>query len=104
MHDRLIKPMPAGFDKFVRMQAGYFLCKTRAACNRANTIDEILLYPISVALPLDVRQAMLEVNRTRLAVQTRSAPIPQFKSKDIGRGADFEDHAVAARAMNRSCR
>src|SRR5437868_13288724 len=47
---------------------------------------------------------MIKVNGTGFSIQARSAPIPQLEGENVRSGADFQDHAVAARAVNGSGR
>src|SRR2546430_1676343 len=44
------------------------------------------------------------MNGAWLAVEARSAPVPQLEGEDVWGGADFQNHAVTARTVNRSSR
>src|SRR5437879_4045050 len=100
--DGAIEPMSSRFDELARVQASSFFFPPGADGNWTNAIDEVFLYPIAVTVPLNVGQTVFEMNGTRLAIQSRPAPIPELESEDVRRGADFQNHAVAAGAVNRS--
>ena len=48
--------------------------------------------------------AVLEVDRARLAIEPETPPVPQLEGEDVGRGADFQHHGVRPAAMHRAGR
>src|SRR2546423_13045824 len=49
---------------------------------------------------MNVREAVLEVNRSGLAVEPKPLPIPQLEGEDVGRRADLQHDVVLAGAVN----
>ena len=90
----LIKPMTPGFDKLAFMQSSALFRPALAGRNLLDARDEIIPHPICRAVPLNICLAVIDMNRTRLVVQSYAVPVPQLKSKNVGRRADFEHHAV----------
>ena len=82
--------MAAGLNKFPGMQASAFFRRMIVAGQDLNFIDERGFDPFGVAIPLNVGEAVLQVDWTWEVVESRTAPIPELESKDVRRGADFE--------------
>ena len=68
--------------------------------NRFDAIDERAAHPFGRSIPLDVGHTVLEMDGPGLSIEAEAAPVPQLEGEDVGRGADFEHHAVFAGAMN----
>src|SRR5215469_9663170 len=96
--------MAAGLDKFQFVQSGAFFPPAIAAGNQFDSIDQLALYPVGLALPLNVGGPVLEMNRTRLAVESHASPVPHFKRENVGRGADFQYQRVRSGTMHGSGR
>src|SRR6185437_6435733 len=95
------EPVAARLDEFKRVQAGALLAPAVAGGNGLDLVDERAAHPVRRAVPLDIGRAMLQMNGARASVEAEAAPIPQLEGEDVGRGADFQNHAVAARAVDR---
>src|ERR1019366_8888599 len=65
------EPMSSRLDEFALVQSGAFLAPAVTAAERFKTVDEIALCPVRGSLPLDVRQAVLEMNRARTTDWTK---------------------------------
>ena len=96
------EPVAAGFDELALVQASAFFAPARTAGDGFKAVNQVALHPVRRAIPLDVRRTMIEVDGTRTAVQSEPAPVPEFEGEDVGSGADFEHHAVFARAVHRA--
>ena len=104
MRHGLREPMAPGLDEFALVQAGALLAPAVAAGDRFDAVDQIVLRPFGRAVPLDIGEAMFEMDRPRLAVETEPTPIPHLEGENIGRGADFQHHEFRAAAMHRAGR
>ena len=99
MH-RDTKPVTARLNKFERMQAGAFFAPAFSRGYGHLLVDKMFAHPLGGAVPLDVLEAMLQIDRTRAAIQAQAPPIPQLEGEDVGRCANLQDHAVTARAVD----
>src|SRR5580692_11118317 len=94
------KPVPARFNEFQFVKSCALLSPTGAFAHRFNPVDQILPDPIRVAVPNDVRQPMIEMNRSWQTVQAEPPPVPQLERENIRGCAYLKNHAVSARAMD----
>jgi hypothetical protein len=94
--------MPSRIDKFQFVQSGPFLDPTLAPADPLDSIRQILSHPFCVPIPLKVGGAVLQVNRAGAAIQSGPAPTPSLEGKDVRRRADFQNHAVRARTVDRA--
>ena len=68
--------MAAGLDELPLVQAGMFFAPAVAGPGFGDAVDQVLFDPARGAVPLDVGQAVLQMNGARLAVQTQAGPSP----------------------------
>src|SRR5580698_2078967 len=104
MRNRSGEPVPPRLDEFPLMQAGALFAPALAVDNKRRLPDEIFLHPLGAAVPLNVREAVIEVNGPWKAVEPKPSPIPQLERENVRRGADFKEHALRARAVNSASR
>src|ERR1039457_4429041 len=102
--DRGGEPVPPGLDEFAFVEPGALLAPARAFGDRINNLDQIFLDPLGCPVPLDISKPMLEMDGAWGAVHAEPSPVPHFKGEDIRGRADFEHHAVLARAVRSSGR
>ena len=94
MFNRFREPMPPSLDEFPLVEPGAFFTPAVALRDKLNAIYQVLLDPIGCAVPLDVVDSVLKVNRPGPAVQPKTTPIPHLKGEDIRSRTDLEDHTV----------
>ena len=95
----LSKPVATCFNEFPLVQTGSLLAPSISLLNRSDPVYKVLLHPTSRPIPLNVVDAMLQVNRSWKAIESQSPPVPHFESKDVWRRADLEHHAVSPGAV-----
>lgn len=91
---RTCEPVSARFDKLQLVKSSALLSPSWAFRNWLYLIDQVLSDPSGVAIPGDVHQPVVDVNRPWQAIQTKPVPIPQLERKYVGSGTNFKDHAV----------
>src|SRR3984893_18315640 len=102
--DRGSEPVPPRLDEFTFVEPGALFAPAGAFGEGINNLDQILLDPRCCPVPLDVSKPMLEMDWAWGAVQAEPSPVPHFEGEDIRGRADFEHHAVLARAVRSSGR
>ena len=100
VRDRSCEPVPPGFNELEFMQARAFFAPAGSLPKSLDTIHQVAPGPIGVPLPLYVREAMIQVNRTRLAVKAQPTPVPHLKGEDVRGGADLKHHRLGAAAVD----
>src|SRR4029077_14168230 len=91
---------PSCFNKFQFMQSCFFFYPSLTFIHHLNGIDQFFFFPISFPAPINYCLSMFDVDGSWLAIKSHAPPIPQFESEDVRSGADLENHAVGAGAMN----
>ena len=71
----------------------------RSSANRPlsrelNLVDEVFFHPLRLAIRLQHRATMANIDRSWLPVESHSAPVPELERKDVGRGTDLEHHRI----------
>src|ERR1700686_4885947 len=94
------KPVPPCFNEFQFVKSCALLVPTGAFAHWFNPVDQILPDPIRVAVPNDVRQPVIEMNRSWQTVQAEPPPVPQLEGENIWGCTYLKNHAVSARAMD----
>ena len=64
VRDRRFEPVPSRFDKLPLMQPGTLLFPARTLADGFRTIHQVLPHPLGVAIPLDVRCTVFQVDGT----------------------------------------
>ena len=100
MRDGSGKPAAARLNEFTCMKTGPFFGPMVVLGEDLSLIDERSFYPVRIAIPLYVGEAVLKVDGTWLVVESKAAPIPELESEDVRRGADFEHDTISAGAVN----
>ena len=90
------EPVSTRFDKLQLVKSRPLFSPSWAFRDWFYLIDQVLLDPIGVAIPGDVHQPVVEMNRPRQPIHAYSLPIPQLEREDIWSGANFKDHTVFA--------
>src|SRR5579871_1261779 len=85
-----VKPVAACFDELQRVQPCTLLAPAFAIGHGHHGVDEFSLGPLCVALPGDIGKAVIDVDRTRLAVEPQPTPVPEFEGVNVGGGADLQ--------------
>ncbi|SUX59190.1 Uncharacterised protein [Citrobacter amalonaticus] len=70
------KPVTAGFDKLTFVHPGSFFPPAVPFSNGLNTVDQIVLNPLCIALPVNDLLTVVKMDRTRQSVQTQTPPSP----------------------------
>ena len=96
--------VPTRLDELVGMQASPLFLDVFLFMKHLEMVRDFCFHEGRCTFPLDDVLASLYIDGTRFAVESESSPVPQLEGEDAGRRADFEHHAVCARAMNRACR
>ena len=99
MGDSPGEPVTTGFEELLLVQACLFFDPAGAGGDGGDRVDEFPFSPIGITEPLDVAQAVFEVDGARLAVEAEAVPVPELEGKDVGGGADLEHHGARARAV-----
>jgi len=97
--NRCREPMTTCFDELARMQAGALFAPTEPLPYWLDRVDQPTFHPFRWAIPLEVGETVIEMNRSRFSIEPEPAPIPHFEGEDVGSRRDFEDHAVLAGTM-----
>lgn len=63
--DRCRKPMATRFDKFAFVHSGSFFPPTLPFSKGFNTVDEVVVHPLRVALPVNNLLTVIQMHRTR---------------------------------------
>src|SRR6185437_12072389 len=71
------EPMASSLNELELMQACALFSPAVAGSYRNELIDQVCFHPIGSAIPLDVALPMLQVNRSRVTIQSHPTPVPQ---------------------------
>jgi len=96
--------VPTRLDEFGLMEPSNLFMDAGGARDRADWIDEVCSDPFRGAVPLNIREAVLEVDWPWPAVKTKAPPIPQLEYEDVRSRTDLEDDIVLARTVDGTCR
>src|SRR5260370_19025217 len=73
---RTCEPVSARFDKLQLVKSSALLPPSWTFRNRFYLIDQVFSDPIGVAIPGDVHQPVIDMNRPWQTIQTKAVPIP----------------------------
>ncbi len=104
VQDGTVEGVPAGLDEFKAVQSGALFLDAFFFAKDFEPVAELRHHERSRPLPLDDLLSPFHVDGTRFSVQSESVPVPELEGKNVGRGADFEHHGVASRAVDCSAR
>ena len=90
----------ARLNKLVAVKAGALFYPTVAFGYHLKLVAQVFIDILGVSPPVDDVFAALHVDGAGLTVETQALPVPQLKGKDVGRGADFEYHALRTGTMD----
>ena len=93
----LAKPMTPCLDEFLFVQTCLFFAPSNTLGNGCHRIDELFVRPCSISVPLNVFQAVVEMNGPRPAIEAEPSPVPKFEGKDIWGSAYLKHHAIRYR-------
>src|SRR6516162_8634438 len=103
MTHRRGEPVAARFNEFQGMETSSFFPPAFASGYWRLPVNQVVPHPVGGSIPLDVFEAMLQMDRAGTAIQAETAPIPELEREDIRSRADLENHAVAPRTVNGAC-
>lgn len=70
------KPVAAGFDKLTFVHPGSFFPPSVSFSNGLNAVDQVVVNPLRIALPVNDLLPMIQMDGTRQSVQTKTPPVP----------------------------
>ena len=68
--------MAPRLDEFKSVQTRRLFAPSLASSNFAYLVDQILLNPLPVAIPLKIRKAMFQMDGPRQSVHAQPRPVP----------------------------
>ena len=78
--NRAGEPVPPRLDKFKLVQSGTLLPPSSTNLHGLLPVDQMIPNPGGRAVPLNVLHPVIEMDRTRTAVESKPSPIPQLLS------------------------
>src|SRR5215831_5242656 len=86
------------------MESCTLLSPAGPCIHQFDSIDQFPPHPGGRAIPLHIADSMLDVDWPGLAIQSHAPPVPELEREDVGSGANFQNHRIAAGAVNGSGR
>ena len=94
------EPVTVRLDELGFIQSGPFGCPAISLANFFRSVQQVFAHPLFSSVPVDVFFTVANIDGSRQAVESQTAPVPQLESEDIRSGTDFQYHTVFARAVD----
>ena len=74
--DPLPEPVPPGLDELRCMKTGSFFLPSVFFLEHLDLIHKLLCNPLRISVPLDILDAVIDVDGPRPAIQAKATPVP----------------------------